>query len=114
MSEIGILRQSESETVTHIEEMKKSHDQRRHQCKRYSQERRPKTAAFVRTFVQGPDAVLSKKRIGVAHVPRADLLIAETSLMDLLSHDMLHKSKCNKQNHCDNERDFIQRHNGQF
>jgi hypothetical protein len=64
--------------------------------------------------VQVPDSVLPKKIIGEADIPRADFLIAETSVVHLLSHHHLHKRKRSEQNDCYAERDFVQWHKGKF
>jgi hypothetical protein len=64
--------------------------------------------------VQVPDSVLPKNVIGVADIRRVDFLIAETSMMNLLSHHHLHKRKRSEQNGCYAERDFVQWHKDKF
>jgi hypothetical protein len=58
-------------------------------------------------LVERPNSVPSEERIGVAYVPRADFLTAETGMVYLLSHNVLHKSKRAKQDDRYTERDFV-------
>ena len=65
---------------------------------------------FKSTLVQVPNAVQPKKIIRKVQTPRADFLIAETVVVDLLSHPLLHQCKGAEQNNRDDECDFVQWH----
>jgi hypothetical protein len=64
--------------------------------------------------VQIPDSVLPEKVIGEALIPRTDFLIAETSVVHLLSHHHLHRRKRSEQNNRCDESNFVKWHNGKF
>jgi hypothetical protein len=112
---MGMFQQLGSlESVANEEEVANAYDcahQERYGC---SHERGPKGTSFISTLVQVPDSVLPKNVIGVADIRRVDFLIAETSMMNLLSHHHLHKRKRSEQNGCYAERDFVQWHKDKF
>lgn len=93
-----------------VEEIANAHDQKGKERNEDRHERGPNAALFVSNFVLFPNAVQTKEIIRKVQTPRADLLIAETGVVDLLSHPLLHKCKRTEQDNCDDECDFIQRH----
>ena len=102
------------ESVANEEEVANANDcahKERYGC---GHERGPKGTSFISTLVQVPDSVLPKKITGEADIRRTDFLIAETSVVHLLSHHHLHKHKRKEQNGYYAERDFVQWHNGKF